>query len=112
MQDKWIIRCADKPIQIEVEDLDSFVACLQERVDLILLDNQRPETIAEWIRTAGERVPGPWHSVLEASGGITDRDLASYARCGVTRVSMGALTHSVEALDFSLHVEWVDTDQP
>ena len=42
---------------------------------------------------------------LEASGGITEQTLREVAASGVDRISIGALTHSVRALDFSLYLE-------
>jgi nicotinate-nucleotide pyrophosphorylase (carboxylating) len=95
-----------RPIEIEVEDETSFRAALAAGADLVLIDNQRPPEIARWL--AGARAAGlsPDPSALEASGGITGETIAEYARTGVGRVSIGALTHSVRALDLSLHVKW------
>lgn len=98
------------PLEVEVEDRESFFACLEHGVDLVLLDNQTPETIAEWIGDArgqgGAIAAALDRTALEASGGITNEGLAAYAACGVSRISLGALTHSVKALDLSLHVQW------
>jgi len=95
-----------RPIEIEVEDEESFRAALAAGADLVLLDNRRPAEIAAWIASAraAELTPDP--DSLEASGGITGETIAEYARSGVGRVSLGALTHSVRALDLSLHIRW------
>lgn len=94
------------PIEVEVEDENSFRAALVAGADRILLDNQTPETIAAWIEAAREVGLDPRPDALEASGGITGDTIAAYAASGVGRVSLGALTHSVRALDLSLHVAW------
>ncbi|MGE3165051.1 MAG: carboxylating nicotinate-nucleotide diphosphorylase [Planctomycetota bacterium] len=96
----------DTRLEVEVEDLESFLSCLEAGVELILLDNQAPTTIAEWIAEARSRGIALAGSALEASGGILDRTLSAYARSGVQRISLGALTHSVRAWDLSLHVRW------
>jgi len=99
------------PVEIEVEDYESFLACLRHQVDWILIDNQIPETVADWIQRAetelGESADR-WRHRLEASGGIDEARLAEYAGTGVRRISLGALTHSGPALDLSLHVEWCE----
>lgn len=79
-------------------ELDAALALLP-RLGLpqrILLDNFTPERLHEAVARVGGRLP------LEASGGITLDTLADYAATGVDFVSMGALTHSVRALDISL----------
>lgn len=99
---------AELPVGIEVEDRDSFLACLQQGVDIVLLDNQAPERISEWIHEAEAQGLPVAPGQLEASGGIRGENLAAYASCGVSRVSLGAITHSVRALDLSLDVRWTD----
>ena len=65
---------------------------------LLMLDNMPPTEISGVLDTL--RRDGLWDSVLvEASGGITDANLESYAATGVDAISMGALTHSARALD-------------
>ena len=99
------------PVEIEVEDYESFEICLRAGVELILLDNQTPEVISEWIaraREAGLAIDAQ----LEASGGISRESAGAFAGSGVTRISVGALTHSVRAMDYSLDVCWVDGVSP
>ena len=96
------------PIEIEVEDEASFRAAVSEGADRILLDNQSPDTIARWIERARADGLEVDPTGLEASGGITGETIAAYADSGVGRVSIGALTHSVRALDLSLHIRWRD----
>ena len=94
------------PVQIEVEDEESFRAALVAGAERILIDNQTPETMARWIESAEADGLPLRREGLEASGGITGETIADYAASGVGRVSLGALTHSWKSLDFSLHVEW------
>ena len=96
------------PVQIEVEDLPSFLAAIEAGAERILLDNQTPEEIRRWIDAAEEAGLSFDPAGFEASGGITGETIAAYAQSGVGRVSLGALTHSVRALDLSLHVSWAE----
>jgi nicotinate-nucleotide pyrophosphorylase (carboxylating) len=65
---------------------------------LLMLDNMPPWQIKSVVGTL--RQDGLWNSTLiEASGGISETNLEKYAACGVDAISIGALTHSVRALD-------------
>jgi nicotinate-nucleotide pyrophosphorylase (carboxylating) len=86
-------------VEIEVRDLDQLRQVLQLDVDRILLDNMPADQLREAVAMTAGRVP------LEASGGITLENVAEIARTGVDYISVGALTHSVQALDISL---WID----
>lgn len=86
-------------IEIEVEDLDGVEEAYQGGADIILLDNMRPEEL----KKAVELVNGS--AMTEASGGITLDTVEDIARTGVDMISIGALTHSVKAADFSLEIK-------
>lgn len=88
-----------QPLMIEVRDLRELDEALALAPDFILLDNMSPEQL----RAAVERVDGK--VVLEASGGITLDSVRAVAESGVERISVGALTHSVTALDISMRIE-------
>jgi nicotinate-nucleotide pyrophosphorylase (carboxylating) len=88
-----------RPVEIEVRSLDELQQALELKVDRILLDNMNPDLLRQAVALCGGRVP------LEASGGITLENVAEIARTGVDFISVGALTHSVKALDISL---WID----
>jgi nicotinate-nucleotide pyrophosphorylase (carboxylating) len=90
-------------IQIEVETLDQLREALEAGATMILLDNMSIETMAEAVRIAGERAE------LEASGGITLDNVRAIAETGVHRISSGALTKDLKAVDFSMRFE---TDAP
>jgi nicotinate-nucleotide pyrophosphorylase (carboxylating) len=81
-----------------VENLEQLEEALEGRADIILLDNMDIAMMKE----AVERVHG--RALLEASGGITEENLAEVAKCGVDYISMGALTHSVSSLDISFNI--------
>ena len=71
---------------------------LEAGADVIMLDNMDGPTM----KAAVDLVAG--RALLEASGGITDETLRAVAETGVDIVSIGALTHSVKALDISMKI--------
>lgn len=84
-------------IEIEVRNLSELDEVLKNgKVNRILLDNF---TFAD-LKEAVKLINGKY--ITEASGGITEENVAEYAACGVDFISMGALTHSVKSLDMSL----------
>lgn len=85
-------------VMVEVRDLAELDQALAAGADLILLDNMDNATMAEAVRIAAGRVP------LEASGGVTLETVRAIAETGVDRISVGAITHSVRALDISMRV--------
>jgi len=85
-------------IMVEVRNRTELDEALALQPDFILLDNM---STAE-MRTAVEHVAGA--VPLEASGGITIDNVREFAETGVDRISIGALTHSVIALDISMRV--------
>jgi len=93
------------PIEIECRDLEEVAYALGTGVDRLLLDNMDVETLQRAVELRdGEagRESGP---TLEASGGVSLETVAAIAATGVDFISVGALTHSAPALDFSLLVE-------
>ena len=86
-------------IECEVDSLEQLDEALAAGADIVLLDNMATATVAEAVtRTAGR-------ALLEASGGITLARVAELARAGVDAISVGALTHSVQAADIGLDFE-------
>ncbi len=84
------------PIEVEIDELEQLDEALAARIDRIMLDNMDTETM----RRAVERTAGQVE--LEASGGVTLERVPEIAATGVDYISVGALTHSVKALDISL----------
>ena len=91
-------------VEMEVDTLEQLDTALKLPLDVVLLDNM---TCDEMRRAVADRdAAGLAGRVkLEASGGISLADIPSVAACGVERISVGALTHSVPAADIGLDVE-------
>jgi nicotinate-nucleotide pyrophosphorylase (carboxylating) len=85
-------------IEVEVTTLEQLEEALALGVERIMLDNMSLEMMREAVQRAAGRVE------LEASGGITLQNVAEVAATGVDYISVGALTHSVTALDISLEI--------
>jgi len=87
-----------RPIEVEVTNLDELREALTCPVDRIMLDNMDHETMAEAVRITADKID------LEASGNVNLTTIEGIANTGVDFVSIGALTHSVKAMDYSLLV--------
>lgn len=83
-------------IEVEVETFDQLNEAISAGADIIMLDNMTCEEMAKAVKIIDGR------AITEASGNMGDRDLAEVAACGVDLISIGALTHTVRALDISL----------
>jgi len=92
------------PIEIEVDNLDDVAYAIGTGVEQLLLDNMDPPTMkaAVELRDAHSTNGRP---TLEASGGVNLETVGAVAETGVDFISVGALTHSAPALDFSLLLE-------
>lgn len=87
------------PIQIEVESLAQLELALGHGAKLILLDNFTTEALREAVKLTAGRAK------LEASGGITLENIRAISETGVNRISVGAITKNVAAIDLSLRFE-------
>ena len=85
-------------LEVEIDRLDQLDAVLAGGPDTIMLDNFSLDDLVEGVR----RIDG--RAIVEASGGITLDTINAVARTGVDVISVGALTHSVRALDLGLDV--------
>lgn len=83
-------------IEVEVETFEQLHEALDAGADIIMLDNMNCEDMTKAVAIVNGR------AITEASGNMGDRNLAEVAACGVDLISIGALTHSVRALDISL----------
>jgi nicotinate-nucleotide pyrophosphorylase (carboxylating) len=88
-------------IEVEVENTDQLLEALDSGVKRILLDNKSPEHLSEMVRLTREHPDGT-EIKLEASGKVTLETVSQIAATGVDYISIGALTHSAPASDFSL----------
>ncbi|HEX7584271.1 MAG TPA: carboxylating nicotinate-nucleotide diphosphorylase [Prolixibacteraceae bacterium] len=86
-------------IEVETNSLAQVQEAIDAKVDIIMLDNMDMETM----RKSVELIAG--RAKVEASGNITLERLRDVAATGVDYISIGALTHSVTALDISQRIE-------
>ena len=92
-------------IEVEIERLDDLEPVIIAGADIVLLDNMAPELMREAVQRRDRLLAnrsGSRRVALEASGGITLATIRAVAETGVERISTGALTHSVHALDLSM----------
>jgi nicotinate-nucleotide pyrophosphorylase (carboxylating) len=83
-------------IEVETESLDQVQEALDAGADIIMLDNMPLDVMKQAVALIDGR------AVVEASGGVTLETIRAIAETGVDVISVGALTHSVKALDISL----------
>lgn len=89
-------------IEVEADNLDQVRAFLEiEGIEVILLDNMRGAEMREAVAIGKGKVK------FEASGGISLKNIRQIAATGVDYISIGALTHSARAIDFSLELTHV-----
>ncbi|MCL2662096.1 MAG: carboxylating nicotinate-nucleotide diphosphorylase [Oscillospiraceae bacterium] len=86
-------------IEVETETLEQVKEALSAGADIIMLDNMAPDLMAEAVKLINGR------ALTEASGNMGERDLKTIAETGVDFISIGALTHSVKAMDISLRFD-------
>jgi len=92
-----------KKIEVEATTPDQAVEAAEAGADIVLLDNMTPREVQRSLslleaKGLRERI------IVEASGGITRENIASYAKTGVDVVSVGAITQSARAIDMSMEV--------
>lgn len=83
-------------LEVEVDRVDQIEPVVSAGVDTIMLDNFSPAQLREGVAIVAGR------ALVEASGGVDLDTVGEIARCGVDVISVGALTHSVRALDLGL----------
>lgn len=93
-----------KKVEIEVESSSQAIEAVEAGADIVMLDNMEPMEIQRTLKELKRR--GIRNKVLiEASGGITIENIAEYAKTGADVLSLGSLTHSVQAIDISLRMK-------
>ncbi len=95
------VRSKDAEIRIEVETttLEEVDEALESGADIIMLDNMSVEMMRKAVKRIGN------HAETEASGNITVNNIREAAKTGVNFISVGALTHSVQAFDISQKIK-------
>lgn len=86
-------------VEVETTNLEEVQEALQGGADIIMLDNMSSEMMKEAVALIGNK------AATEASGNITHERIREVAETGVDFISVGALTHSVRALDMSMNFE-------
>ena len=85
-----------KIITGEVDSINQLKSITDLKINRILLDNFNPKKLKLAVKLIPKNIE------TEASGGINKKNIVSYAKTGVKRISLGSLTHSVKNIDFSL----------
>jgi nicotinate-nucleotide pyrophosphorylase (carboxylating) len=93
-------------IEIEVQNIDEFKHALHFKPDVIMLDNMDLVDIKEAVKIRNNTEFKSHHppTLLEASGGVDFDSVRKIAATGVDIISIGALTHSIKAIDISLDI--------
>lgn len=86
-------------IEVEVRTLDELREALDNKVEIIMLDNMSCEEMKEAVEITNGK------ALLEASGNVTAENIRSVAETGVNIISLGALTHSVKCFDISMKIK-------
>jgi nicotinate-nucleotide pyrophosphorylase (carboxylating) len=92
-----------RKIECEVNDFSGIVEAIESGADIVMLDNFNPEEVKkslDRIKAQGLRNK----IVIEVSGGINLDNIYDYAEAKPDVISIGSLTHSVQAIDFSLEI--------
>jgi nicotinate-nucleotide pyrophosphorylase (carboxylating) len=93
-----------KKIEVEVGSFEEAIKAAKEGVDIIMLDNMKPEEIKRTVKEL-ENKGLRNNLILEVSGGINPENVKEYALTGVDVLSSGYITHSSRALDLSLKIK-------
>ncbi len=85
-------------IEVEAESMSQVAEALAAGADVIMLDNMKPEEVRQAVALIAGRAE------TEVSGGVSLDTVRGYAECGVDYISVGEITHSAPAVDFSLEI--------
>jgi nicotinate-nucleotide pyrophosphorylase (carboxylating) len=87
------------PVIVEVKNLEEFnIAKEYDIIDRILIDNFKPNDIVALLKH------NTTNKIIEASGGINESNIVSYAETGINYISLGDLTHHINSVDISLKI--------
>jgi nicotinate-nucleotide pyrophosphorylase (carboxylating) len=95
-------------VAVEVDDMTQLDEALEAGAEGILLDNFQARDMVEAVKRVRDRRPA---TVIEASGGVTLDRMREIAKTGVDVVSIGALTHSARAINFSCEIHPADASR-
>ena len=86
-------------IEVETRNLEEVQQAINAKADIIMLDNMSCDEMREAVRLIDGK------ALTEASGNITAETIQQVAACGVDIISIGAITHSVKAMDISMRIQ-------
>jgi len=86
-------------VEVECETIDQVKEALDAGADIIMLDNMSLDDMKTAVKLINHQ------ALIEASGGINEENIRDIAQTGVDVISVGKLTHSVKAVDFSLVID-------
>lgn len=86
-------------VEVETTSVEEAVEAAEAGADIVMLDNMKPEEMRRAVKLLAGKVE------IEASGGINLKTVRTVAETGIDFISVGALTHSVKALDISLELD-------
>ena len=92
-----------KKFEVEVENTPDAVLAAKEGATIIMLDNFTPAQIKKTIQTL-KKAKLRNKVLLEASGGITSKNISKYGKTEVDIISVGSITNSVKGIDMSLEI--------
>jgi len=92
-----------KKIEVEASRVNEVIEAARARVDIIMLDNFTPKQARDAVDLLKKKQLRD-KVLVEASGGITEKNILEYATTGVDIISLGEITDSVKALDLSLEI--------
>jgi nicotinate-nucleotide pyrophosphorylase (carboxylating) len=103
-----LARWPGRMVEVECDRIEQVGEALEAGATLVMCDNMTPEQVRACVELVHAHPRGATRSVLvEASGGVNLDNIAEYARAGADVISVGAITHSVVALDIGLDLEAV-----
>jgi nicotinate-nucleotide pyrophosphorylase (carboxylating) len=92
-----------KKIEVEITGLEDILPAVHAGADVIMLDNFSPEQVEKAVALLKEKKLRN-RVLLEASGGITEKNILEFGSKGIDIISLGMITASVNALDMSLEI--------
>jgi nicotinate-nucleotide pyrophosphorylase (carboxylating) len=103
---KALDRWPGRMVEVECDRIEQVEEALDAGATLVMCDNMTAEEVSACVQAVRAHPRGATGSVLvEASGGVNLANVAAYAKAGADVISVGALTHSVTALDIGLDLE-------
>ncbi|MCK4327379.1 MAG: carboxylating nicotinate-nucleotide diphosphorylase [Candidatus Diapherotrites archaeon] len=96
------LKKAKPPVEIEVANKAEALLAASLGADIVMLDNFSPANAKATVKELNKNYPDV---CIELSGGINEKNIREFAKAGADYVSLGALTHTVKPLDFSMKIE-------